>query len=65
MSLRSLFSRLVARWEGAFDRAIRDDAARRGGREPARGEFTSTLIIDHGAATGPLEGRATSRRLFD
>lgn len=65
MSLRSLLSGLLSRWEGAFDRAIRETAGQQVGSERARGEFISTLIIDHGAATRASDGRSPSRRLFD
>lgn len=60
MSLRSLLSGLLSRWESAFDRAIRDGAGEVQRKDRANGEFISTLIIDHGAA--PRELR---RRLYD
>jgi hypothetical protein len=52
MTPRTLFSSLLARLEGAFDRAATDRART---DERARGEFISSLIIDHGAARGDME----------
>ena len=58
MTARSLFTSLLARLEGAFDRAV--TAAGREAEERASGEFISTLIIDHGA--GAREAEKGSRR---
>lgn len=54
MAARRLIASLLARLEGAFDRA----ASAKGGQadERAGGEFISTLIIDHGAAAAADEG---------
>lgn len=65
MTLRRLFSTLLSRCEGAFERAIDRGAPEAPGQDGARGEFISTLIIDHGAASRTTDGRAMRRRLFD
>ena len=52
MTPRALMSSLLARLEGAFDRAA---AGHEVTDERARGEFISTLIIDYGAARGERE----------
>jgi len=55
--MSSILAMLFGRLEGWFDRAVE-----RGGRssDTARGEFISTLIIDHGAA--PAEAEYRQRR---
>jgi len=65
MSLRRLLTGAVAWWARSFDQAMCREAAERGGSDRARGEFISTLIIDHGATGWGADGKAPSRRLFD
>ena len=48
MTLHAILTRLLARFEGAFERAGNIDGTARSD-DRARGEFISTLIIDNGA----------------
>jgi hypothetical protein len=51
--MSSILAILLGRLEGWFDRAMERD----GRGDTARGEFISTLIIDHGAASREAENR--------
>jgi len=55
MTLRAILTRLLARLEGAFERAGNSDGTAMAD-DRARGEFISTLIIDHGGLR-ETEGR--------
>ena len=48
MTLHRILARLLARFEGAFEREGQGGGTARADNR-ARGEFISTLIIDHGA----------------
>ena len=65
MSFHSLLADALAWWARSFDRAISREAAERAEGNQARGEFISTLIIDHGATGWGADGKAPGRRLFD
>jgi len=56
VSMSSILTLLRDRLEGWFDRAVAKDGHGRSA-DTARGEFISTLIIDHGAATAEAEHR--------
>lgn len=63
MTFNGLLSKLLARCEGSIDRAFRKTLAERDRHDVARGEFTSTLIIDGRATVRAPEDRVITRRL--
>lgn len=54
--MSSILAILLGRLEGWFDRAVERNSHGRSA-DTARGEFISTLIIDHGAAPAEAEHR--------
>ena len=57
-----MLRRLLMWWENSFERgAARQTLRGHASDGVARGEFISTLIIDHGAAGRPDDGRSSSK----